>query len=132
MKSAIYTVMSTPQDVVVGSVIPLGTTYHRYGQNIMQNGNSVTISGAGYYQVSASITTVATAAGPISVTLYKDGVAVPGAIAAETKGAAGDEACISINALLRLQCCCASSNLTLVLGGTDTSVTNVAMVVEKK
>ena len=131
MKSGIYTVMTTPTAVDVGGVLPLGSTYHRFGQNIFQNGDSISVRGEGYYEVNASITVVATAAGTISVTLYRDGVPVPGAVAVETKGAAGDDANLSITAMIRNQCCRESSNLTLVLGGTDATVSNVALMVDK-
>ena len=88
-KSALYTAMQTPTAVAVGGVIPLGGLIRRYGCDIALNGNAVNLSGVGYYDVDASITATLTAAGAVTATLYKDGVAVPGATATETGAASG-------------------------------------------
>ena len=78
-KSALYTAMQTPTAVAVDGVIPLGSLIRRYGCDITLNGNAVNIVGKGYYDVDTSITVAPTAAGTVTATLYKDGVAVPGA-----------------------------------------------------
>ena len=82
-KSALYAAMQTPTAVAVGGVIPLGGLIRRYGCDIALNGNAVNLAGTGYYDVDASITATLTAAGAVTATLYKDGVAVPGATATE-------------------------------------------------
>jgi len=65
--------------------------------------------------------------------MYKDGIAVPGAIASETATAANDLINLSISCLVREFCPCGdeSSALTFVLSGTAASITNVAVVGEK-
>ena len=78
-KSALYTALQTPTAVAVDGVIPLGSLIRRYGCDISLNGNAVNLSGAGYYDVDASITVAPTAAGTVTATLIKDGVAIPGA-----------------------------------------------------
>lgn len=80
-KSALYTAMQTPTEVAVNGVIPLGSLIRRYGCDITLNGNAANIVGNGYYDVDASITVAPTAAGTVTATLYKDGIAVPGATA---------------------------------------------------
>ena len=134
-KSALYAAMQTPAAVAVGGVIPLGSLIRRYGCDISLNGNTVNIVGgkdaAGYYDVDASITVAPTAAGTVTVTLYKDGVAVPGATASATATAADDVLDLSISALVRQVCCAAGSALTLVLTGAAATVNNVALRVQR-
>lgn len=130
-KSAIYTSMTTPTDVAVNGTIPLGTTIRRFGCNITQDGNSVTISGRGYFKVSASITLAPTATTATTVTLLKDGVPVSGATATVTVSTANNEVALPIEAIVRNRCDCDSSILSLQLTDTAASVTNVAFVVEK-
>lgn len=74
-KSALYTAMQTPTEVAVNGVIPLGSLIRRYGCDITLNGNAANIVGNGYYDVDASITVAPTAAGTVTATLYKDGIA---------------------------------------------------------
>ena len=130
-KSALYTAMQTPTEVAVNGVIPLGSLIRRYGCDITLNGNAVNIVGKGYYDVDASITVAPTAAGTVTATLYKDGVAVPGATASATAAAADDVVNLNIPALVRQVCCAAGSALTLVLTGAAATVNNVALRVQR-
>ena len=78
----------------------------------------------------ASITATLTAAGAVTVTLYKDGVAVPGATATET-GAVSGTVNLDLTALVRQPCCAAGAALTLVLSGVEATVDNVALRVQR-
>ena len=129
-KSALYAAMQTPTAVAVDGVIPLGSLIRRYGCDVALNGNAVNIAGAGYYDVDASVTVTPTAAGTVTITLYKDGVAVPGATASETAAVNGTVD-LSIPALVRQVCCAAGSALTLVLTGVAATVNNVALRVQR-
>ena len=122
--------MQTPTTVAVDGVIPLGSLIRRYGCDVVLNGNAVNITGAGYYDVDASVTVSPAAAGTVTVTLYKDGVAVPGATASETAAANGTVD-LNIPALVRHVCCAAGSALTLVLTGVAATVDNVALRVQR-
>lgn len=122
--------MQTPTAVAVDGVIPLGSLIRRYGCDVALNGNAVNITGAGYYDVDASVTVTPIAAGTVTITLYKDGVAVPGATASETAAANGTVD-LSIPALVRQVCCAAGSALTLVLTGAAATVNNVALRVQR-
>ena len=138
--SAIYVENTSPASLILteqqpSATLALGTVNRRFGRNIQLSGNGILIDGAGYYDVDASVTVTPAAAGIYTVQLYKDGVAVPGALQSVTAVA---DAAISFNipALVRLQCCDSSSTLTLVLTTTSTlpaTVTqnNVGVVVEK-
>lgn len=129
-KSALYAALQTPTAVAVDGVIPLGSLIRRYGCDIGLNGNAVNLSGTGYYDVDASITATLTDAGTVAVTLYKDGLAVPGATASET-GAASGTVNLNIPALVRQACCASGSALTLALSGAAATVTNVALRVQR-
>lgn len=122
--------MQTPTAVAVDGVIPLGSLIRRYGCDVALNGNAVNITGAGYYDVDASVTVTPAAAGTVTITLYKDGVAVPGATASETAAANGTVD-LNIPALVRQVCCAAGSALTLVLTGVAATVDNVALRVQR-
>lgn len=122
--------MQTPTAVAVDGVIPLGSLIRRYGCDVALNGNAVNITGAGYYDVDASVTVTPAAAGTVTITLYKDGVAVPGATASETAAANGTVN-LCIPALVRQVCCAEGSALTLVLTGAAATVNNVALRVQR-
>nr|DAH43741.1 MAG TPA: BclA protein [Caudoviricetes sp.] len=129
-KSAIYTANTSAQTVAVNDIIPVGTTSRRFGCNIRQDGNTITLTGPGYYLVNASATVAPTAAGTVSVTGQKDGVAVIGATASATTTAAAESANLSLNFIVR-NVGCGSSILSFALGGAESTVTNLAVTVTK-
>lgn len=128
--SAIYTANTATQPLFVGNNIGLGTTRRRFGCAIDRNGDSIILKSAGYYEVNASITVAPTAIGTVTATLFRNGVAVPGATASAAVSTANNPVNLSIAALVR-EPCCNDAALTLVLTGTNSNVTNVAVVVEK-
>lgn len=137
-KSAIYA--ADPSGTVLtlstatGTVIPLGTTVRRFGCNAVLSGNGVLLNGQGYFNVDASVTFTPTAAGTYTVTLFKDGVAVPGATQTITAAAAGTVP-VNIPAIVRNQCCDSTSTLTIVVTSATVPATvtidNTAVVVTK-
>ncbi len=129
-KSAIYTANNTPATLAVGNTIPLGTIIRRFGQNINLNGDGVTLTGQGYYDIDVSVTAEATAADVIGAALYANGVEVPGATASANAGA-GETVALAFPALVRIACCGEGVTLTLRLAGAAATVSNVAMTVEK-
>lgn len=130
-KSAIYTVSTAVQAVVAGSTLSLGSTIRRFGCAATLSGNAIALNAPGYYDVDVSITASPTAAGTVTATLYQDGVAVPGAVASVTTTAAANSANLTFSALVRVLNGSNVSNLTLVISGAASSVTNTAVVVEK-
>ena len=133
-KSLIYTANTSTQVLAVDSIISPGTVVRRFGPNLNLSGNAIQIAGAGYYDIDASFTVSPTAAGDVTITAYLDNVAIQGATATATAATAGDFITLPIVAAFRepCQCCEGLSNLTFVLTGTAASVTNSAIVVEKK
>ena len=130
-KSAIYTAMTTPASVAIGSTVPLGTTIRRFGCNIAQDGNAITIKGKGYFLVTASITAAPAAVGAVTVAMNKDGVPVSGATASNSVSTAANPTALPITAIVRNACDCDSSALSFTLDGTASSVQNVAVTVVK-
>lgn len=129
-KSAIYTTNVSNPTVAVGGIVPVGSTTRRYGCNIRQDGNAITLCGQGYYLVNVSATVAPTAAGTVSLTAQKDGVAIIGATAAQTVAANG-VANLNITDIVRNACGCDGSLLSLVLDGVASVVNNLAVTVEK-
>lgn len=129
-RSAIYTTNTTPTAIAVGNIIPVGTTVRRFGKCINQDGNTITLSGPGYYLVNASATVAPTAAGTVSITGQKDSVAVIGATASATTSAAAESANLSLDFVV-LNVGCGSSILSFALGGADSTVSNLAVTVTK-
>ena len=135
-KSGIYVVNTTTGTSIgiVGTYVP-STIIRRYGKYCQLGGNGVSIGncagGAGYYDVDASVSVVATAVGEVTATLYKDGTPIQGATAIATATAIGDMVTLPISALVRLNCDCDTANLTIVIGGQAVTAQNLAFVVEK-
>lgn len=130
-KSAIYVANTGAQSVAVGGTVALGSIVRRFGCGVDLNGSGITIDEPGYYDVDISVTGEPTAAGPMIVTLFNNGVAVTGATATATAAAANDPVNASFDSVIRVFCNGNTASLTVVLTGTATSVTNVAAVVTK-
>lgn len=128
-KSAIYTANAVASTVAVGDLIPLGSTSRRYGCNLRQDGNGITATGAGYYLVTMSATVAPTAAGAVTITGQKDGVAIIGATATST-AAAGAATNLAFSTVVR-NIGCDSSILSFVLTGAAATVSNFAVSVVK-
>lgn len=129
-KSAIYTVNTTGAAYAVNSQVPFGTIVRRFGQNINLNGGGIAIKGQGYYEGDVSVTALVPSAGTVTFTMYKDGVAIPGATGSATVGGAATVN-VAFPFIVREQCCDAASVLALVITGADATVTNLATTVKK-
>lgn len=133
-KAALYIVNNVAQEVAVNGLINPGVIVRRFGPGISLINNAIQLNEQGYYSLDVSITLAPTAEGEVTVSVFKDGVLIPGAIATETAAAAGDFINLSITALIREKMCCyfnEPSNLTFVLTGVDTNVTDIATKIIK-
>lgn len=132
-KSAIYTVNTSTQSVAVDGIINPGTVIRRFGPNLDLSGNALQISGAGYYDIDASFTLAPTAVGTVTITAFLNNVPIPGATVSGSTTIANNPINVSLSSLVRQSCpCCEGvSTLTFVLTGTEASITNSAIVVEK-
>lgn len=86
---------------------------------------------AGYYSVSVNTTLVASAAGPVTATLYQDGQAVSGATQTVT-AAAADSVGIAFTAPVRVYRGQVSSRLQVIVTGQAVTTSNVAVEVVKE
>lgn len=130
-KSAIYVVNNSAQTLAVGNTVALGVVNRRFGCAIDLNGNSVTLDDQGYYDVNVSVTAAPTAAGTVTITLFNNGVAVPGATASNATTVGGNPVNVSFESLVRVFCGANAGALTIVLTGSAATVSNVALVVTK-
>lgn len=129
-KSAIYTTNTSAPTVPVGGIVPVGSTARRFGCNIRQDGNTITMCGQGYYLIGISATVSPSAAGTVNLTAQKDGVPIIGAVASSTVAANGTTN-LTITAIVRNACACNGSILSLLLGGVESVVNNLAVTVVK-
>lgn len=130
-RCAIYTTNTSAQALTAGSIIPVGSTTRRFGKSIRQDGNTITLLGEGYYHVNASATLIPSAAGTVTVTGQKDGIAVVGATASATVAAVSTATNLNLDFIVRNICGCSSSILSFVLTGADATLSNLAVTVEK-
>lgn len=140
-KAAINTFNSGTQAVAVGGTIALGSISQRFGRKSCNNncgdfilglnGNGIAATERGFYSVNVSVTAAPTAAGTVTVTMFNNGVAVPGATASGSVTTANNPTNLSFPADIYVPCSGPAANLTLVLTGTASNVTNVAVTVEK-
>lgn len=137
-KSAIYAANQSQSSITISVsqpsvIVPLGTVIRRFGCELQLSGNGIVIDNNGYYDVQANVTVTPAAAGNYTLTLFKDGVAVPGAVQ-QINATAGNPVGFNIPAIVR-QSCCASSVLTLAISTAATlpataTINNVGIVVE--
>lgn len=132
-RSLIQTANQSTQAVTAGSIISLGSVQRRFGCNLRLSGNGIEINGEGYYTVDANVSVAPTAAGPVTVALFNNGVQIPGAIAFDSVSTAGNPTSLEINTTIRQGCCCDSAdNLTCVLVAGAGNVTNISVRVVKE
>lgn len=129
-KSVLYASNTSNQTLTVGDVINFGSIVRKYGCNCNLSGGNVIVSGTGYYNIDTIFTLTASAAGTAVITLFKDGVAIPGGVATFTM-AEGDLCAVSIPTMIRQNCCC-DATIRAVLTGVAVTMNNAAIIVEKE
>lgn len=134
-KAAIYTVNSGAQAVAVGGTINLGTIVRRFGReccdpSINLNGSSITLNDPGYYDIDVAVTALPTASGPVTITVFQDGTAVPGSTNTTTAPAAGNPVNVVSLPMVRVRCGSASSISVVLTNGVGT-VANISVKVIK-
>ena len=131
-KSLIQTVNQSSQVVAANRIIDLGSVIRRFGCNLRLNGNAVEVEGAGYYTIDCNVTLAPTVAGNVQVALYKNGVPLTGATATGSVSTAGNPVTLPIQTTIKEGCCCdGGTAITCVLVAGASTVSNVALRVEK-
>lgn len=132
-RSLIQTANQSSQTVAANSIIGLGSTQRRFGCNLRLSGNAIELNGEGYYTVDCNVSVAPTAAGPVTVALFNNGVQIPGAIAYGSVSTAGNSVTLPIETTLRQGCCCDSADsLTCVLVEGAGTVRNISLRVVKE
>lgn len=130
-KSVLYSANTQPQAIADGGVINFGTVVRRYGKNLKLSGGNAIAEGCGYYSVDVNITCMGTQStvDNVTIAIYDNGVAVPGA-EAEFSVAAANYNAVTIPCIIRETCCCESA-ITVRVSGAALTVLNAAIKVEK-
>lgn len=131
-RSLIYTVNTTTQSIADGGTVALGSVIRRYGCNLALSGNSILVEGTGYYDLDCIVIAAPTEAGTLTAQLYRNGVAIPGAIASMTVTEAGDTVALPIVGTIREACpCLGPISITCVLSGVASSVSDITLRITK-
>lgn len=129
--SLIFMTTTTSSSVLANGVIPLTTIQRRRNRSIQNGTNSVILNTPGYYQINASVTFTAGAAGVATISLQKNNVDVPGVTASTTITTATTELrTLNINGIVRVNCGEGIATLTLVNSDLAVTIQNVALDVE--
>lgn len=140
-KSTLTAYTNTTTTVIAGGAIPFTSTYKNTGSSISYVNGSTTVNlrSKGLYQVFFSVTGTATGetAGNITVTLYRNGVAVPSTITSSTSTSTTDFVNLENSTIIEVDenCPCSNSGLsqiplTLVSTG-EAVVSNASITVVK-
>lgn len=132
-RAFIMTVNNSTQNVQANGIISLGNVARMFGCNLRLNGDSVNAKGEGYYQFTANVVLAPAAEGAVTVTLYDNGVQIPGAFATTTVAAANDVVTLNVPTAIRVKCgCCEGEHNITCRVSVESSVTNIVLVGDKK
>ena len=136
----------TSQDVLAGGLINLGQVDRRYCRKNTCGirtfdfaGTSITLNHSGIYKITATATFTAPVAGDVTISLFENGVAIPGASATETITTATTESrSIALDYFVLVDSSCVlgvnttiGKTITLVNTGVASTITNVVVDVVK-
>lgn len=130
--SALYAGNTAVQTATAGTLttISFGEPIRRFGRNCDISGGNVVIRENGYYSIDTNFTITSTAAGEITVQLYKDGVAIPSGLSTFS-GAADITYSVSVPCIVRNKCCCESTITATITAAGAAIISNAAIEVEK-
>ena len=135
----------TAQTVPALGLLGLGAVYRRYctkddcGFRTFEfTGDSISIQHPGMYLVTVTATFTAPAAGDVTLQIYEDGVAVPGALTTETITTADTETrtvsfdyTVLVNCTRILNTTAVAKNITVVNTGVEADFSNIVVNVLK-
>lgn len=105
VQSALFAITPTTANVAAGGALPLTTVARRITPRIQLGSDSANVAVPGYYELNATITFTADAAGDVTIAAYQNGEAIPGIIATETITTANTETrTITLTGLVRVRC----------------------------
>lgn len=129
--SAIYVVNTNNQAIpaTTATTLNFGQIVRRFGNCIDCSGGNVSVNAYGFYDVAATIGFTA-AAGEVTIQLYTDGTAIPGATATIT-AVADTEYSVTVPCIIRNTCCCDKMITATVTSGAAAVISNATIKVEK-
>lgn len=141
-KSMISTVNSASTAVTVGSTIPLGSITRRFGNKKgcpcvpaldLSGSNSIIVRESGYYDIDVTSTFTVPIAGNVTISVFINGVAVPGLTATTTVTTESTQiSTLNINAPdILVQCSSVPATITIVLSGVAATFSNISVSVKK-
>ena len=127
---------TTSQAIVSNGLLNFTTDRILTGCTATRNGQTFQLNKPGYYYVTFNAVAAATTTvGELTVELYNNGVAVPGAEASYTTTTAGENANYAFSTIIRVLPSCPLvnniANLTVVNTGVDATYTNVNINITK-
>ena len=127
---------TTSQAIATNGLLNFTTDRILTGCTATRDGQTFQLNKPGYYYVTFNAVAAATTTvGELTVELYNNGVAVPGAEASYTTTTAGDNANYAFSTIIRVPpSCCVVNNtarLTVVNTGVDATYTNVNINITK-
>ena len=127
---------TTTQAVTTNELLTFTTDRILTGCTATRNGATFQLNKPGFYYVTFNAVAAATETlGELTVELYNNGVAVPGAEASTTTTVAGNNSNYAFSTIIRVQpSCCAIDNtarLTVVNTGVDATYNNVNINITK-
>jgi hypothetical protein len=127
---------TTSQAVATNGLLTFTTDRILTGCTATRNDQTFQLNKPGYYYVTFNAVAAATTTvGELTVELYNNGVAVPGAEASYTTTTAGDNANYAFSTIIRVPpSCCVVNNtarLTVVNTGVDATYANVNINITK-
>ena len=131
MSASIYVITPTTASVTAGGALPLTTIARRQPGCVTQIGSdSANVSVPGYYEVTASVTFTAAAAGDVTIAAFQSGEAIPGIVATETVATPETEVhTVTIHGIVRVRCQEPVSISLVNTGEIAITTTNVALSV---
>lgn len=135
----------TSQEVITNGIINLGSVYRKFCRRINGiqtfafDGNDINLQQSGMYHITATATFSASEAGDVVVSLFENGVAVPGVSATETITTPDTEfRTITLDYIALVDATCVlgvsatvAKAISLVNTGVEATFSNVVVNIEK-
>lgn len=105
VQSALFAITPTVSTIPAGGALPLSTVARRITPRITLGSDSANVGVPGYYEVTATVTFTAAAAGDVTISLFQNGEAIPGITATETITTADTEVrTVALHGIVRVRC----------------------------
>lgn len=103
---ALYVTGGRSLATTTGEIVPLGTVVRKFGNNISYGNGTIYLRDRGYYDIDAAFVIEPSAAGTVTVQMYKNGVPVQNAFASISVTTTDVVETICIPAIMRVRCNC--------------------------